>query len=468
MKLNQSNGTFWKRVLFTAVPLFLLLVFYARWVLSNPPESTAALIAATVIAFLFALCGIRFIPQWMAAWSRKPLLPTRVAEGKRSGRFAHLHPFLQIILWLTVFRVSLFIVAYLIVLLRDGYTGGVFDTLELWNHLGLDSQHYLNIAENWYASSGDDRLLIVFMPLYPIVVRLVNYIFQNYLASGLFVSNVCCVFAGYLFYELALLDYDRRTSLRALKYLCILPASFLLSAPLSDSLFLLLSVACVYCMRKNQYLLSGLLGGLAAFTRAPGILLIAPVCLELVGQIIRELPENRHSSRWALQIIGNVCSMLLIPAGLLLYMGVNASVTGNPLMFLTYQQEHWHQQMGWFFATAATQMDNALMTFSGNTAMLWGLWIPNLIYLFASLGIVTAAQNKLRASNVSYFLLYYIVCMGATWLLSAPRYLTACFPLALALGTLTEKKWVDILATIACATMFIAYLYAFANQWYVY
>lgn len=100
--------------------------------------------------------------------------------------------------------------------------------------------------------------------------------------------------------------------------------------------------------------------------------------------------------------------------------------------------------------------------------MLWGLWIPNILYLFGALGLVAAAQNKLRASNVAYFLVYYAICMGATWLLSAPRYLTAAYPLALALGALTKKKWADRLATIICLVFFVFYLYAFVDQWYVY
>ncbi|MEZ4627937.1 MAG: hypothetical protein R2912_07610 [Eubacteriales bacterium] len=85
------------------------------------------------------------------------------------------------------------------------------------------------------------------MPLYPYCAGL-NFI-NNYLVSGLIVQNLCCVLA-YLFHGLALMDTDKKGALRALKYLCILPASFLFSAPLSDSLFLLLSVACVYAVRK--------------------------------------------------------------------------------------------------------------------------------------------------------------------------------------------------------------------------
>ena len=465
---NKQNVWFWKRVLFTAVPLILLFAAFAKWVLTQAPHSPLAVLAAAASAFLFALLGIRFIPQWMAAWSRKPWLPVRKEEGKRSGRKQRMHPMVQLIFYLVLFRLLLFVLAYVLSLAEKQYTGGILDSLGLWNQLGTDSQHYLNIAQNGYVNTGDDRLLIVFFPLYPLLVRGVNFIIDNYLVSGLIVSNLCWVFAAYLLYELALMDTDKKGALRTLKYLCILPASFLFSAPLSDSLFLLLSVSCVYAVRKNLYPVAGIIGFLAAFTRMPGVLLFAPACFELVGSIIRERPMHANDNRWRLGATGKALSLLLIPAGLLLYLYVNYRVTGSATMFLTYQRENWHQQLGWFFGTMATLVSSATGSFADNIPMLRGLWLPNIIYLFASLGIVIAAQNKLRASNVAYFIAYYAVCMGATWLLSAPRYLTAAFPLALALGAITEKKAVDRIATIVCIALFLFYLLAYVKQWYVY
>ena len=204
----------------------------------------------------------------------------------------------------------------------------------------------------------------------------------------------------------------------------------------------------------------------------PGILLVVPVVFELVGEIIRERPLHRSAKpadrRWRLSMAGNALSVLLIPAGLLAYFYVNYRVSGNTLMFLTYQRDHWHQQLGWFFGSTATIVNNATTNFADNLSMLWGLWIPSILFLFGSISLVTAAQNKLRASNVAYFLAYFAVCMGATWLLSAPRYLTAAYPLALALGALTQKRWADRLATIICLVLFVLYLIAFVFQWYVY
>lgn len=465
---NKQTTWFWKRVLFTSVPLILLFAAFAEWALTEAPRNPIAVLAAAASAFLFALLGIRFIPQWQAAWSKKPWLPLRAEEGKRSARKQRMHPIVQLLFYLALFRLLLLGLAYVLSLLHQGYSGGLLDSLGIWNQLGTDSQHYLNIAQNGYVNLGDDRLLIVFLPLYPYLVRGVSFIIDNYLVSGLIVSNLCWVFAAYLLYELALLDTDKKGALRALKYLCILPASFLFSAPLSDSLFLLLSVASVYAVRKNLYPVAGIVGFLAAFTRMPGVLLFAPACFELVGTIIRERPSHSKDSSWRLRMTGNALSLLFIPAGLLLYLYVNYRVTGSATMFLTYQSEHWHQQLGWFFGTTATVVNSATGAFLDNIRMLWGLWIPNIVYLFASLGIVIAAQNKLRASNVAYFIAYYAVCMGATWLLSGPRYLTAAYPLALALGAITEKKSVDRIVTLVCIALFVLYLLAYVNQWYVY
>lgn len=465
-----AQAEYWKRVLFTAVPLLALLVFFARWLLTARPAQPLGILLAALATFLFALLGLRFIPQWMRAWSTAPWEPGRPLEGRRTARPRKLHPTLKIIVALIVFRLLILAAAYALLLAQGEYPGGIFDNLDVWNMLGSDSRHYLHIAENWYVNSGDDRLLIVFMPLYPVLVRLLHFLFGDYLASGMFVSNVCCVISGLLFYELALLDHDIATSRRALKFLCILPAAFLFSAPLSDALFLTLSLGCVYLMRKRHYALAAICGFFAAFTRAPGLLLFAPLCFELVGDIIRGYKENRHKRAWILRQTGNALSLLLIPCGFLLYLYINYTVTGNPFMFLVYQSTHWHQKLGWFFSTVHTQTENLVKNVApaGNIRLALGLWLPNLIYIFASLGLVTAAQHKLRASYVAYFIAYFAVCVGATWLLSGPRYLTACFPLALSLGVLTEKRWANFLATALCIGLLLLYMAAYVNQWYVY
>jgi hypothetical protein len=222
---------------------------------------------------------------------------------------------------------------------------------------------------------------------------------------------------------------------------------------------LLLSVACVYAVRKNIYPVAGIIGFLAAFTRMPGILLFAPACFELVGTIIRERPLKGRDSVWRFEDDGNALSLLLIPAGLLLYFYINYRVTGSATMFLTYQRENWHQQHGWFFNTMATQVSNATGSLQPISLCFGGLWIPNILYLFASLGIVIAAQNKLRASTLptlSRTTRFAWARHGALRAALPDRGLSACARAS----AITEKKAADRIATAICIVLFVLYLLA--------
>ena len=92
---------------------------------------------------------------------------------------------------------------------------------------------------------------------------------------------------------------------------------------------------------------------------------------------------------------------------------------------MEYQSEHWGQNFGFFFGTAAYQLENAIKYLSEGRATVWGLWIPNLLWSFFALAIMIPAARRLRPGYTAWFIAYYAVAIGATWLLSAPRYLVA-------------------------------------------
>lgn len=469
MKATRLSKKEIRRIFYTVAPILALTVLFVRDAAENPPANLVSLFAGAGVLFLFILLGVKFIPRWMDAWSGEQEANLHLHDGKRSNRPGVLHPVWKILLVLTAYRVLLFLIAYALFYRENGYQGGVFDTIDLWSPISFDARHYLNIAENWYQSTGADQNLLVFLPFYPVVVRIFNFIFNDYLVSGLFVSNAACVFAGYVFYELVLLDADRHTAMRSLKYLCILPAAFLLSAPLSDSLFLLLSVSSMYFARKKNYAAAGVMGFFCAFTRLLGVTIFAPVCFELVSDIVRERKAGKVSAEHTARQIIDAASLLLIPAGLGLYLFINARVAGNAFAFLTYQNANWQQRPGWFFHTAEYQFDYLLAAVeTENFKQILGLWLPNLAFLIGSLALLIGASDRIRPSYIAYFILYYLMSMGATWLLSAPRYLTALFPVALSLGLVTERKSTDFLATIFCAVTLLGYLFAFVMRFNVY
>ena len=492
----------------TAVFLTLLSGIFAYWIFTAAAGYTAAsVICAGLCALLFGLIGTRCIGAVLNSVSGgiEPDLTQNL--GRRSLRRSYRHPVATLFLILVLVRFAVFAAAYAILTLQKGYTGGIFDTMGLW--LKGDAPHYLGIAERWYVTQGDPRFHIVFFPFYPVLVRLANTLLHNTFASGLLCSLVFTAGAGVLLYELALLDYGRDTAKRAVALQMLLPAAFLLSAPMSDGLFLLLSIAVMLLARKKRYLFACLLGGLAAFTRVLGVLLLLPVAIELWGEAVRAHAQGGKGMRYFLV---RAAALLLIPLGLAGYLYVNYAVTGNAFTFLIYQHEHWSQGMGWFFDTAAYQTDYLLKTFFRDKPAAFGLWIPNLLFLLlVPVGILAAQRRQvpahvsvravasaetvensqefsgdtpadqpaeqileperpplLRASYTAYFLAYYCIGMGATWLLSAPRYLTCCFPLSIALAALSKKRAV---AWPLYALLFIgqiAYLWAYVAGWPVY
>ena len=200
---------------------------------------------------------------------------------------------------------------------------------------------------------------------------------------------------------------------------------FFFAAPMSEGLFLLCCAGCLYLVRRGRTGLGCLVGGYAAFTRSLGLMLFAPVFFELVQ-------EKRGWRRFLW--------LVLIPAGFGAYCFINWQVSGDPFKYMEYQKVHWGQSLGFFFNTAAYQLENAIAYLAEGRSTAWGLWIPNLVCSFFALGVMAPAAKRLRPSYTAWFIAYYAVAIGATWLLSAPRYLVAMPVIALALALDVQQK----------------------------
>ncbi len=444
-------------LLFAAV--FALYAFFRA-------ETVTGLAAAGASLLLFAMvCFKTFGALYCAA--AEPALPSPDASlGRRSLRFDKRHPWLRILCFMVFTRLMLFAFAH-VFSAGEIYEGGILDTMRTaW--LRTDSPSYLGIAENWYVTEGDPRFHIVFFPLYPIFIRLFNFLTGNSFASAMVVSNLCALISAILVYEAAALDHDRETSLRAVKFTFLSPAAFFFAAPMTESLFLTFCLAAVLCVRKQKYFFGCLLAALAAFTRSLGALLIAFVFTEWLLHVLEarrlgSLKENRKA--FTLRFF----CMFLVPLGLLGYLYINYAVTGDPFRFMQYQQEHWNQGFGLFFETAAYQTDYLLSTLAeGDFRQAFGLWLPNLIMSFGSLVLMTLAAKKLRPSYSVFFIAYFVIAIGATWLLSAPRYLAGCFPLGIALAALADTKRKDAAATLLSFALLCTYLAMYVNGWPVY
>ena len=427
-----------------------LALAYVLWLRQSNDSAWAKALAFVSVAMFAAVCR-RFVPGWMRFWDARCPLPETDTGTEPPNMLRRI--FLCLLSWV------IFIIALVYVLRGLMGHGWDFRTyLNFWT--GTDSYHYLCIARDWYLSEGDwDRLVqLVFLPGYPIAVRLVNFLVGNYLYSGLIVSAVCFAGTGCVFYRLLRLDRGHETSLRCVKYLCIIPGAFFFAAPMSESLFMLLCAGCLYLSRKEKWLPACLLGGLAAFTRSLGMALFVPVLFEMAARIFLQKGAHRFF---------RLGLLLLIPSGFACYCFINWQVSGDAFKYMEYQSVHWGQNLGLFFNTAAYQLDNAIWRFGSDDALFWGLWLPNLLAQFASLGIMISAAKKLRPAYTAWFIAYYFVAIGATWLLSAPRYLAGLLVMPMALGELSHSKGTDAVASALCIALGFAYLLAFAARWQV-
>ena len=93
----------------------------------------------------------------------------------------------SIFIWLLVYCLLLQIFIY-VLFAALGRGRGLAEYLEFWKC--LDSGHYVDIARDWYLSEGSrDRVVqLVFLPGYPLAMRLMHLFVRDWVLSGLLVN----------------------------------------------------------------------------------------------------------------------------------------------------------------------------------------------------------------------------------------------------------------------------------------
>ena len=318
-----------------------------------------------------------------------------------------------------------------------------------------DAAHYLHIAQNGYTSVGDDRFLIVFFPLYPLLVAVFQVFFRNFWLSAFVVSAVATVALALVFRELVRLDYSEKTAQLAVLFLFIFPTSYFLHIPYTESLFLALTIGSFLAARKKMWFAAGALGAAACLTRINGLILIPALAFE----VWENYRQNRRFEReWLF--------LLMIPAGFGLYLTLNYFVTGNPFMYMAYQHEHWYRYLRFPWEgiwEAAIRINKPIPT----EAMMTG--VQELLFVCIGLVATVAGWRHMRNS--------YRVWMAANWLLfvstsfvsSVPRYTITLFPLFILMARTARKRWPLQVLYIVWSILFLGLFSAqFVRGWWAF
>ena len=307
-----------------------------------------------------------------------------------------------------------------------------------------DSVWYLAIARNGYPGADGPRT--AFFPLYPLLVRAGGATPVSPLLAGALISTACFGAALVLLHRLTALELGTEAAGATVRALAFFPMAFFFSAVYSESLFLALSIGCVYAARTRRWAWAGALGALAAATRSAGIVLVVPLVLLWLADSRR---RRIRDTLW----IG------LVPLGLAAFSGwlaLRGGDGGAPF----HAQEVWHRH---FAGPFAGLRDGAVGAFDGARQLLSGRRKPvyftkaggdpftvartNMMLFAFALAAVPAVVGALRRRlPLAYGA--YVVCalalplswpVGPQPLMSLPRFEAVLFPLFMWLGAWSSE-----------------------------
>jgi hypothetical protein len=303
-----------------------------------------------------------------------------------------------------------------------------------------DGQWYMSVARDGYQTIGQ----AAYFPLYPLIMRLSAPLFAGDIAlAGIVVSNICSLGAFILLGRLVADEFGSLIARRVLLYYAVVPTGYFLLAGYTEGLFLLLSVATFLCVRRRRWLLAGLLITLATLTRAPGVLLVVPLCIEAWRALWPFWLTS--GTRWRIRVALELTCALAAPAlALLGFQMYLAAVYGIPdVMSRALALPQWRRSLDWPW-TGLTIDIRALAHLSGGAfpRQYLGIAVVDIaclaLWLGLSMVMLTPARllitRALPRSWVAYgwaALLQTLILpshVPGAGLMSLPRYMMAVFP----------------------------------------
>ncbi len=291
----------------------------------------------------------------------------------------------------------------------------------IWMWANLDGNHYLSIARNGYYEFENG-----FFPLYPLTIRAVtNLSGLPFLLSGLLVTYISFILFLKFLHNLLKLDFTDQESNRTILWIIVFPVAFYLIAIYNDSLYLFLTIGCLYAVRKNKWWLGGILGGLAALARFPGIAIFPALLVEWWSGKRR---------------IRDLIPVLFIPLSTLSYFLYLHIWEGNWNLFVT-SMSVWRQDSFvfplqtayWYFKILTSVSPNSLMYFVA---------LAEFAAVIFSIVVLAKGFRLVRRSYWVYAVSYLLIPMSGGTFQGDPRYIIHAFPVILIFSQLMSKnRW---------------------------
>lgn len=335
--------------------------------------------------------------------------------------------------------------------------------LDYWAH--WDGGWYAAIAQRGYFNPTSTS----FFPLYPLLVRLADYLPGGTAFWGVAVSTACLLATLYFFYEVGSRLFGVPVARASTLAFALFPSSFFLNAVFSESVFLAATTGTIWALRvKRHFLLACLFAFFAMAARNVGVFLLVPLVYELVRGRRTRIREG------VLGLAGSLTGL----GAYMLYLWIGR---GDPLYFAVAQRETWGRAL----TNPLTTMHKA-----------WTTGIFGKIYafhphaIFGNNGVEPAFKAADTFNLIFFGVVVYLVLLGAfklpldLWvysvlLLLAPiltpspfwaltsfsRYLLTSFPLFFVLGWLLAWSRLLVAVWLAASAALGVYLTLLFVTW---
>lgn len=264
-------------------------------------------------------------------------------------------------------------------------TFGLPSWLSAWAN--FDGLHYINIAQSGYAQYEQ-----AFFPLYPLLIKFVAFLFfQNHLAAGLVISNICFVAGLYFIIRLLRSRYSFTQTRWFLIFLCTFPTAFFFHAVYTESLFFMFFSATLFFLQKKRWGLVALCAVAASTTRLMGIFLFIPIGIEVFQTTKQYRPladQPMADNNITIKSLFVIVSPIL---GFALYALYLWASTGNPFYFFTSQP-----------AFGANRSTNIIL-------------LPQVYYRYFRIFLVSTRDLSYFVAGVEFLLFTFCFLLSLWW-----------------------------------------------------
>lgn len=306
-----------------------------------------------------------------------------------------------------------------------------------------DGGHYLAIAELGYK----EKFQYAFFPLYPLFIRFLNQVLQNYLISAIVISIGSSFLAFHLLYKLIAIDFEKKIAEKVILFLLFFPTSFYFLTAYSEGLFFLLTISTFYFLQKKNLFLATVFAALASATKISGLAVVLTLLIDV------KLTKGFNKKNWF---------VLLSPLGLIFYSWFLLYKTGDPFYFLT-AENHWQRYLtipGVSFLEAIKSLTVGSFDLNHFNVLI------DLIFAIFGLGFILRSFRFLPAVYSIYGLISLIFPLFTPTLTSMPRFLAVLFPIFI-LMALIKNRYMSLAYQIISLMLLSLFITLFINGYWV-